>query len=138
MPAVAGAAGGWLLLGISVLFWAVAAAASLFADGLAVVLRDAGAVSQLVTIGAQAMADRWTYVPSLGVLILVIWGAGELVRSRRYLVLMLSVAGVRRLSSAWPLTRQQLGYWKDSEALFRHTVAVTKGNYMPTTTLAPP
>ena len=86
-------------------------------------------MSQLVTLGAQAMADRWSYVPSLGVLLLVIWGADELACGRRYLALTLAAAGVAAMVLCWALTRQQLGYWQDSEALFQHTVAVTKGNY---------
>jgi protein O-mannosyl-transferase len=86
-------------------------------------------VSQLVTVGAQAMADRWSYSPLLGVLIVVIWGAGDLVRGRRNLVLALSVAGVAVVVLWLAMTQQQLGYWKDSEVLFRHTVAVTKDNY---------
>jgi protein O-mannosyl-transferase len=86
-------------------------------------------VSQLVTVGAQAMADRWSYSPLLGVLIVVIWGAGELAGGRRYLVLTLSMAGVAVVVLWLAMTQRQLGYWKDSEALFRHTVAVTKDNY---------
>ena len=47
------------------------------------------------------MADRFTYVPSLGVLILAVWGAYELTRGWRYQALALSVAGVRRSCCAW-------------------------------------
>ena len=47
----------------------------------------------LVQAGGQAMADRYTYLPSLGVLILAIWGACELTRGWRYQVMALSVAG---------------------------------------------
>ena len=50
-------------------------------------------VIQLVQSGAQAMADRFTYIPSLGVLILAVWGAYELTRRWRYQVIVLSVAG---------------------------------------------
>jgi protein O-mannosyl-transferase len=86
-------------------------------------------VSQVVTVGAQAMSDRWSYIPSIGVLIAVIWGLDELARARRNVVLAMSVAGVAAMVLCLALTRQQLGYWKDSETLFRHTVAVTKDNY---------
>ena len=84
-------------------------------------------VSQLVTVGAQAMADRWSYVPSLGVLIVVVWGACEIANRQSQILLWSAGGAVVVLWQA--MTWQQLGYWKDSEALFRHAVAVTQGNY---------
>ena len=84
----------------------------------------------LVQSGGQAMADRFTYVPSLGVLILVIWGAYELTRRWRHHVIALSVAGSAAIVLCLAVTRQQLGYWKDSEALFRHALEVTENNYI--------
>ena len=64
----------------------------------------------LVQSGDQAMADRFTYIPSLGVLILAIWGACELTRSWRYHVLALSVMGSAAIVLCMVLTRQQLGH----------------------------
>ena len=84
----------------------------------------------LVQVGEQAMADRYTYIPSLGMLIVVIWGAYELTRSWRYQELALSVAGCAVIVLCLGLTRQQLGYWKDSESLFRHALEVTENNYL--------
>ncbi|MGO8742069.1 MAG: tetratricopeptide repeat protein [Limisphaerales bacterium] len=85
-------------------------------------------VIQLVQSGEQAMADRFTYVPSLGVLILAIWGAYELTRRWRHQVVVLSVAGSAAIVLCLGLTRQQLGYWKDNETLFRHALKVTENN----------
>jgi len=87
-------------------------------------------VIQLVQSGAQAMADRFTYIPSLGMLILTIWGAYELARRRRYRMIALSVAGGTVIFLCSVMTRQQLSYWQDSETLFRHTLAVTENNYL--------
>ncbi len=84
----------------------------------------------LVQVGGQAMADRYTYIPSLGVLIFAIWGVFELTRRWRYQVIVLSVAGSAAIILCIGLTRQQLGYWKDSEALFRHALEVTENNYL--------
>ena len=89
----------------------------------------------LVQVGGQAMADRFTYVPSLGVLILTIWGAYELTGRWRYHKIALSVAGSAAIVLCLALTRQQIGYWKDSETLFRHTIEVTQKNYMAYRTL---
>jgi len=68
----------------------------------------------LVQVGAQAMADRYAYMPSLGVLILAVWGACELAGRWRYQVTVLSVAGTIALVFCMALTRQQLGYWQRS------------------------
>ncbi len=84
----------------------------------------------LVQVGEQTMADRFTYVPSLGVLIMAIWGAYELTRRWRYQVMVLSVAGCVAIVLCLGLTRQQLGYWKDSETLFQHALEVTENNYL--------
>lgn len=92
-------------------------------------------VIQLVQSGEQAMADRFTYVPSLGVLILVIWGASELAGRWRHHVIILSMAGSAAILLCLAVTRQQLGYWKDSETLFRHAIEVTENNYLAHKTL---
>ena len=65
----------------------------------------------LVQVGAQAMADRYTYVSSVGMLILTIWGAHELTRRWRHHAGVLSVAGVAAIILCFVSTRQQLGYW---------------------------
>jgi tetratricopeptide (TPR) repeat protein len=82
----------------------------------------------LVQVGGQSMADRYTYIPSLGLLIFAIWGAYELARRWRHGSVALSVLGSAAIILCIGLTRQQLGYWKDSEALFRHTLEVTGNN----------
>jgi protein O-mannosyl-transferase len=82
----------------------------------------------LVQAGAVAMADRFTYVPSIGLLIIAIWGVGELTRNWRYRSLALSVAGGAVVVFCLAITRQQIGYWKDGETLFRHTLEVTENN----------
>ena len=84
----------------------------------------------LVQVGEQAMADRYTYIPSLGVLIMVVWGAEELTRSWRRERWVAVVAGTAVLGLCLGLTRQQLGYWRDSETLYRHALAFTKNNYI--------
>jgi tetratricopeptide (TPR) repeat protein len=85
-------------------------------------------VIQLVQSGGQAMADRFTYVPSLRVLILVIWGAYELARGRPYHKIALAAAGSAAIVLCLAVTRQQLGFWKNSETIYRHTLEVTENN----------
>ena len=83
----------------------------------------------LVQVGAQSIADRYTYIPAVGVLILVIWGACGLTRHWRYQGIVLSVTGSAVIVLGIGMTRQQLGYWKDNETLFRHALNVTEKNY---------
>jgi protein O-mannosyl-transferase len=83
----------------------------------------------LVQVGEQAMADRYAYIPSLGVLILAVWGAYELTRRWRHHEAALSVAGFAAIILCLGLTRQQVGYWQDDETLFRHAIEVTENNY---------
>jgi tetratricopeptide (TPR) repeat protein len=80
----------------------------------------------LVQVGAQARADRYMYVPMVGLLIAVAWGGAELIQSRRILVR----AGVAICLVSAAMTAQQASYWRDSEALFTHAVAVNQGNYL--------
>ncbi len=84
----------------------------------------------LVQVGGQAMADRYTYIPSLGVLILVVWGAHELTRRWRLHMVALLVAGSAAIGLCLALTRQQIGYWQDGETLFRHALEVTDNNHI--------
>ena len=82
----------------------------------------------LVQVGEQAMADRYTYLPSLGMLVLAIWGAGELAGRGRYAVRTLALAGCAAVVLCLALTRHQLESWWNSETLFRHALAVTENN----------
>jgi tetratricopeptide (TPR) repeat protein len=78
----------------------------------------------IVQIGSQSMADRYTYLPSVGILFAVVWLAADLVKQRQPLMAItcLLVVVLTILSFV------QTGYWKDSETLFRHSVAVTEKN----------
>jgi len=84
----------------------------------------------IVQVGAQSMADRYTYLPSIGLFIVLAWGAVDLlskIPGARYIF----VGGAPVvLAVLFILTRHQLGYWKDGETLFKHTIAVTDNNYL--------
>ena len=83
----------------------------------------------LVQVGRQSMADRYTYLPSLGILILTIWGVYELACRWWYHRVILMVTAIAAVAACAMLTRNQLAYWQDGEMLFRHTLAVTQNNY---------
>ena len=82
----------------------------------------------LVQVGAQSMADRYTYIPLVGLLVMIVWGAAELGRHRPFRVAGWSLAAGVAIAACLVLTRRQLGYWQDGESLFREALAVTKDN----------
>ena len=84
----------------------------------------------LVQVGEQSMADRYAYLPLVGVLIIVVWGVGEFCRKHeppRQAVLTLVV--VLFVVCAFR-ARDQVLFWHDDETLFAHTLATTKHNYV--------
>ena len=84
----------------------------------------------LVQVGSQSMADRYTYIPSIGFFILIVWGVYDFTRRWRFHQLGLGVAAAAVLAACVFLTEKQLGYWKDSGTLFRHALAVDPNNYL--------
>ena len=85
-------------------------------------------VSGLVQVGRQAMADRYTYVPLVGVSIAVVWMISEAVQGSPAMRQM-AVAFAGLVFLVMPVAAyRQAGYWKDSETLFRHAIAATGDN----------
>jgi len=82
----------------------------------------------LVQVGGQAMADRYAYIPSLGIFLLVVWGTEALVRSHPVRQWVWAAASVAVIGLCLAATAQQVEYWQDSESLFRHAVEVTANN----------
>jgi tetratricopeptide (TPR) repeat protein len=83
----------------------------------------------LVQVGKQSMADRYTYLPSIGILIMVAWGAARLFNGwiRRNTVFAISTGLL--LIALTLCTRAQVRHWKNNLALFGHTIEVTENNY---------
>jgi Flp pilus assembly protein TadD len=90
----------------------------------------------LVQVGTQAHADRYTYLPLLGVFILVTWAASELVSWRPATARIASVAALGMIAMLALITHRQAGYWQNSEKLFTHAANVTKENYIAWSCLA--
>lgn len=84
----------------------------------------------LVQVGAQARADRYMYLPLIGLSIAIVWGVQELaLRSRRLRVASLAAAGVGCVALA-VVTSIQVRTWRDTTTLFQHALAVTHDNYI--------
>jgi protein O-mannosyl-transferase len=89
----------------------------------------------LVQVGAQTAADRYTYIPSIGLFLIVAWGCADLFEKLRtppwgIATLAASVIGVCAL-----LTHRQAGYWKNGEMLFKHTLEADPPNLLAATLL---
>lgn len=82
----------------------------------------------LLQAGEQAMADRFAYVPVIGLFLLLAWGTEELTHCWRNQRLVLPAAAVAVLVCCAVLSRRQTGYWQDSITLFSHAMAVTDDN----------
>jgi tetratricopeptide (TPR) repeat protein len=82
----------------------------------------------IVQVGSQAMADRYTYVPLIGIFIIIAFGVTELLKEKPFRKIVLGVLAGVSLSACAIVTSHQLKYWKDSIMLFEHTLAVTEGN----------
>ncbi len=84
----------------------------------------------LVQVGSQALADRYMYLPSIGLFGAIIWGLDDFLSgwpaSRRVLPAAAAIA----LAGCLAATLVQIGYWRDSERLFGHALEVTQDNYV--------
>jgi tetratricopeptide (TPR) repeat protein len=83
----------------------------------------------LVQAGIQSMADRYTYLPSIGLFIVVAWALNDFFNSRPQKTQIAAVAGGLALAGCLAVTSIQLTCWRNSLALFLHTVEVTADNY---------
>lgn len=84
----------------------------------------------LIQVGAQSMADRYTYIPSIGFFIVVTWAVAEYFSGRESGKVMLPFLAGCALLGCLGTTSLQVSYWRDSIPLFRHAMEVTTDNYV--------
>src|SRR5262249_35610494 len=82
----------------------------------------------LVQVGSQSMADRYTYIPAIGIFIAVIWLVAEVSLKWPQRRLILATLSIGLLTACWTSAAAQVRYWKNSETLARHALAVTVNN----------
>ena len=83
----------------------------------------------LIQVGEQAMADRYTYIPLIGIFVAVAWGLAGIGGKSRTLRYAVAVAAVASLAGLSVPAHIQAGYWAGNEALFTHALAVTTDNW---------
>jgi hypothetical protein len=82
----------------------------------------------VVQVGLQSMADRYTYVPSIGVFVLMVWGVADALSGRGLARKVAGWLAAAALGACLVLTTRQLPYWKNSETLFFHAILVQPYN----------
>ena len=128
-----------LLAGLTVAAVLAARRAPYLAVGWLWYLGTLAPVIGVLQVGMQGMADRYTYLPSIGLYLAAVWGGADLVRRRRPAARWLAPAATAGLALALGLlaaaTRVQAATWRDPVTLFRHALAV-EDSYLAHTNLA--
>jgi protein O-mannosyl-transferase len=83
----------------------------------------------LKQVGSQAMADRYAYLPFIGLFIMVCWGVSGSAERRRLSVIWLAGASIAALLTLVVVAHRQIGFWSDHVALWTHALQVTSGNW---------
>ncbi|HPL66811.1 MAG TPA: tetratricopeptide repeat protein [Smithellaceae bacterium] len=84
----------------------------------------------LVQVGAHAFADRYTYIPLIGIFVVCVWGIADLAmhwQLRKESIIIVASLYILFIAS---VTHVQLGYWQTNEKLFRHAIEVTDNNFI--------
>jgi tetratricopeptide (TPR) repeat protein len=84
----------------------------------------------LVQVGVQAMADRYTYIPLIGIFIMMAWGVPSIAKRWQYHTIAVGGTAGIILILLSIISWTQVSHWRNSSILFRHSLTVTKGNYI--------
>jgi tetratricopeptide (TPR) repeat protein len=85
----------------------------------------------LIQVGSHAMADRYTYLPLVGLFIVLVWGLADMFKNLRKSKMIFAIAGSMALIVLSIAAHKQVDVWRNTETLFRHALTVTgEGNYI--------
>lgn len=113
---------------VSVLAWKLRSSRYLLAGWL-FFLGTLVPVIGLVQVGNQAMADRYAYIPMLGIFVMIVWGAADFADLRQFHSIPRVAISACVLLALSVVTYRQVGFWKDSYTLWSHALAVTNNNF---------
>jgi tetratricopeptide (TPR) repeat protein len=88
----------------------------------------------LVQVGAQPYADRYMYLPAIGLFVIAVWGVNDLASAIRGERVAIAV-GIAALAACFSVSAKQVPVWRDSVSLWTHTASVTRDNYRAETNL---
>jgi protein O-mannosyl-transferase len=90
----------------------------------------------IITVGEQTMADRYAYLPFIGLFVAIVWTLDAVASEYRIAVVWRAGVALLVVFFLGCLTNRQLDYWHDDETLWRHALSVTERNYMAHNNLA--
>ena len=82
----------------------------------------------IVQVGRQAMADRYTYIPLIGIFIIICWAASEVIARWKHIKTTVIAVATAIILALIPVTFLQVKHWRNSITLFEHALGVTRGN----------
>jgi tetratricopeptide (TPR) repeat protein len=86
-------------------------------------------VSGLIQVGSHGMADRYTYLPLIGIFLIIVWGIADLAAGLKIRASVVVAAACVLMVLLMGVARQQVMVWKDSKTLYEHALEATKKNY---------
>ncbi len=116
------------LVAVSVLVWQMRRTHPYLVTGWLWYLGTLVPVIGLIQVGQQAMADRYAYVPLIGIFVMLVWGADDWADSKKIHLPARVAAAAIILTGLSILTWRQIAYWQDSDALWFHAAALTENN----------
>lgn len=125
-----------LLLGLTFLAWRGRVAHGYAWVGWCWFLGTLVPVIGVVQVGIQAMADRYVYIPHIGLFVGIVWAAHAFAKKKRELLQTCAGAALLMLACCFVLTRQQSAIWRNDETLFTHAIQVTRNNALAHSNLA--
>ncbi len=84
----------------------------------------------LVQVGFQSMADRYAYIPFVGLFVMVVWLAADWAEARQLSARWIAIPAASCLLVLGMLTYRQVGYWHDTQSFWQHTLESTENNYL--------
>jgi tetratricopeptide (TPR) repeat protein len=119
-----------LLAGISSVAWVLVRRRPYLWTGWLWYLIMLTPVIGILQVGSQARADRYTYLPQIGLYFALTWTAADLCAGLRNRRLILGGGSVILLAALMFCARRQISYWRDSESLWTRALACTSGNFI--------
>ncbi len=127
-PVVLGAAAA--MVGLTVLVFRQRGPRPYVFSGWCLFLGTLVPVIGLVQVGRQAIADRYTYIPHIGLFVALVWLADELATRLQLPKAVRASVSLVLLAALALVTHRQVGYWQSTETLARHTIEATTGNFI--------
>jgi|HubBroStandDraft_1064217.scaffolds.fasta_scaffold00014_68 hypothetical protein len=119
-----------LLVGVSLLVWRQRFTQPFLLVGWFWYVGTLVPVIGIVQVALQGMADRYAYVPMIGLFVMVAWGSVALAERLRIRPSVLRTAAVIGLGTLWLVTFRQIGFWRTNYDIWAHTLEVTDDNYV--------